>query len=156
MLVPVTAIEVIVSAALPEFFRVTVFTGLVTLVATVPKFRLVGVRVTAELLLELKVAVTASVADIVTLQPPVPLQAPLQPAKVDPAAAVWVSTTTVPLVKLALQVLGQLIPVGLLLTEPVPVPPSVTLSAKVDAAVTVTVTEAEDVIAPDVPVTLTV
>ena len=59
LLVPVTAIEVIVSVALPEFLRVTVFTGVVTPVATAPKFRLVGVSVTAGLLLELNVAVTA-------------------------------------------------------------------------------------------------
>jgi hypothetical protein len=75
------------------------------------------------------VAVTDSAALMVTLQVPVPLQTPLQPAKVDPAEAVAVRPTTVPLVKLALQVLGQAMPLGLLLTEPEPVPDSVTLSA---------------------------
>jgi len=129
LLVPVMTIEVMVSVAFPEFLRVTVLTGLVTPVATVPKFRLVGVRVTAGLLLELKVAVTALAAVMVTLQVPVPEQAPLQPAKVEPAAAVAVRVTGVPLAKLALQVLGQLMPLGLLLTEPDPVPVSVTLSA---------------------------
>jgi len=128
-LVPVMTIEVMVSVAFPEFLRVTVLTGLVTPVATVPKFRLVGVRVTAGLLLELKVAVTALAAVMVTLQVPVPEQAPLQPANVDPADAVAVRVTGVPLVKLALQVLGQAMPLGLLLTEPDPVPVSVTLSA---------------------------
>jgi len=128
-LVPVMTIEVMVSVAFPEFLRVNVLTGLVTPVATVPKFRLVGVRVTAGLLLELKVAVTALAAVMVTLQVPVPEQAPLQPANVDPADAVAVRVTGVPLVKLALQVLGQAMPLGLLLTEPDPVPVSVTLSA---------------------------
>jgi hypothetical protein len=123
------AIAVIVSVALPEFFRVTVFIALVTPVATLPKFRLVGVSVTAGLLLELNVAVTALAALMVTPQVLVPVQAPLQPAKVDPAAAVAVRVTTVPPAKLALQVLGQAMPLGLLLTDPVPVPDSVTLSA---------------------------
>src|SRR5579872_1093147 len=127
LLVPVIVIAVIVSVALPEFFSVTVLIGLVTPVATAPKFRLVGVRVTAGLLLELNVAVTALAADMVTLQVPVPEQAPLQPAKVDPAAAVSVRVTTVPLLKFALQVPGQVMPAGLLLTEPVPVPASVTV-----------------------------
>jgi phage tail protein X len=132
-LVPVIVIAVIVSVALPEFLRVTDFTALVTPVATSPKFRLVGVRVTAGLLLELNVAVTALAAVMVTLHVPVPEQAPLQPAKVDPADAVAVRVTTVPLVKLALQVLGQVMPAGLLLTFPLPVPASVTVRAKVDA-----------------------
>jgi hypothetical protein len=130
-LVPVIAIETPVSVAFPEFFRVTVFTGLVTPVATVPKFRLVGVKVTAGPLLELNVAVTDLAALMVTLQPPVPLQAPLQPAKVDPEPATSVRVTTVPLLKFALHVLGQLIPVGLLVTVPDPVPADVTERAKV-------------------------
>ncbi len=45
----------------------------------------------------LKVAVTDCAAFIVTEHAPVPLQAPLQPANTDPAAAVAVSETTVPL-----------------------------------------------------------
>jgi len=129
LLLPVMAIEVMVSVAFPEFFRVTIFTGLVTPVATAPKFRLVGVRVTAGLLLKLKVAVTAFAAVMVTAQVPVPLQVPLQPAKVDPAAAVAVRVTIVPLVKFALQALGQVMPLGLLPTEPLPVPARVTLNA---------------------------
>ena len=74
----------------------------------------------------LNVAVTDLAALIVTLQVPVPLQAPLQPAKVDPAAAAAVKVTTVPLLKFALQVLGQVIPLGLLVTLPLPVPAKVT------------------------------
>jgi hypothetical protein len=45
--------------------------------------------------MSLKVAVTVSSAFIVTVQVPVPVQAPLQPVKVDPAV-VGVSDTTVP------------------------------------------------------------
>jgi hypothetical protein len=45
----------------------------------------------------LKVAVTDVAAFIVTEQVPVPEQAPLQPAKVEPPAGAAVSVTTVPL-----------------------------------------------------------
>src|ERR1700720_2054008 len=58
LLVPVSAIAVIVSEAFPEFLRVTVSAGLVTPVATVPKFKLVGARVTAGPLLAVTVTVT--------------------------------------------------------------------------------------------------
>jgi hypothetical protein len=47
-------------------------------------------------------------------------QAPVQPAKVLPAAAVAVKVTVVPLGKLALQVPGQLMPPVELVTEPEP------------------------------------
>ena len=50
-----------------------------------------------------------------------PLQPPLKPEKSNPAAAVVVSVTDVPSLKLAVQVVGQLIPVGLLVTLPLPV-----------------------------------
>ncbi len=45
----------------------------------------------------LKVAVTLRAAVIDTAQVPVPVQAPLQPAKVEPLAAAAVSVTEVPL-----------------------------------------------------------
>ena len=45
-----------------------------------------------------KVAVADCAALIVTTHVPVPLHAPLQPAKVDPAAGVAVSVTAVPAV----------------------------------------------------------
>ena len=45
----------------------------------------------------LNVAVTLRAAVIDSTQPPVPLQAPLQPAKVEPLAAVALSVTDVPL-----------------------------------------------------------
>lgn len=57
-----------------------------------------------------------------------PLQAPDQPAKVDPVAGVAVSVTAVPLLKAALQVFSQPMPEGTLLTVPDPLPERVTLS----------------------------
>jgi hypothetical protein len=85
--------------------------------------------------LVLKVAVTDRAAVIETVQVPVPVQAPLQPANVEPLAAEAVSVTEVPLAKLALHVLPQLIPVGDELTVPVPVPARVTVRVWVVALV---------------------
>lgn len=82
----------------------------------------------------MKVAVTDSAAFIVTEQPPVPLQAPLHPANVEPAVGVSLSVTCWPLLKLAVQPPPQLIPVGLLVTVPAPVPAFVTVSTKVVTA----------------------
>src|SRR5206468_12278323 len=67
------------------------------------------------------------------------------PVKVEPAAGLAVRVTAVPLAKLAEQVATQLIPVGLLITVPDPVPASVTVSAKVGAKAAVTVVAAETV-----------
>ena len=60
---------------------------------------------------------------------------PDQPAKVDPAAAVAVKVTTVPLMKAAEQVAPQLMAAGELVIVPLPVPERLTVSAKVTAAV---------------------
>ena len=68
------------------------------------------------------VAVTETSLVNVTLQVPVPVQAPDQPANVEPAFGAAVSVTMVPLVKLALHVAPQSIPAGLLVTVPAPVP----------------------------------
>jgi hypothetical protein len=54
------------------------------------------------------------------------MQSPLQPAKVEPGAGVGVSQTLVPQANEAPQTLPQLIPPGLLVTEPDPVPARVT------------------------------
>ena len=50
------------------------------------------------------------------------MQAPLQPLKLDPAAAAAVSVTVAPFVKSLSQVAPQAMPAGLLVTEPLPVP----------------------------------
>jgi hypothetical protein len=65
---------------------------------------------------------------MVTLQVDVPLQAPVQPAKVELAAGVGVSVTAVPAGKLAVHVVPQLMPAGVLAMLPVPVPEAVTVS----------------------------
>ena len=75
----------------------------------------------------MKVAVTAVFAVIVTVQAAVPVQAPDHPANVEPEAGVAVRVTCDPVLKLAIQVAPQLIPLGLLTTVPVPVPAGVTV-----------------------------
>ena len=80
----------------------------------------------------LNVAVTVWSALKVTLQvAAVPVQAPLHPAnieKVDGAPGVSVRVTAVPEAKVAVQVPGQLIPLGELTTVPTEVPLVVTVS----------------------------
>jgi hypothetical protein len=76
----------------------------------------------------LNVAVTAVLALTVMLHVLVPLQPPVQPANVEPAFGAALSVTTVPLWKLALQVDPQLMPAGLLLTVPLPVPAPLTVN----------------------------
>src|SRR5438445_7949167 len=84
------------------------------------------------MLLMAKVAVTACAALIVTLQAPVPVQLPLQPVKVEPAAGAAVKVTAVPLVNEAEQVAPQEIPAGELVTVPLPPPALVTVSVEDD------------------------
>jgi len=76
----------------------------------------------------LNVAVADSAAFMVSLQMPVPLQAPDHPAKNAPLPGVGVSVTAVPELNDAVQVEGQVMPAGLLLTVPVEVPAKVTVS----------------------------
>jgi hypothetical protein len=78
--------------------------------------------------LTLKVAVAVKLAFIVTVHADVPLHAPLQPAKKAPLSGAAVNFTTVPDVKEAVQVPGQLIPDGLLVTVPVLVPARLTVN----------------------------
>src|SRR5688500_16444554 len=61
---------------------------------------------------ELNVAVTDRAAVMERVHVPVPLHAPLHPAKVDPLAGAAVRVTLTPEAKLAVQVLPQLMPVG--------------------------------------------
>ena len=50
------------------------------------------------------------------------MHAPVQPANAEPAAALAVRIVVDPLLKFAVQVGGQLIPLGWLVTVPVPAP----------------------------------
>ena len=79
-----------------------------------------------------KVAVTVTLLLIGTVHEPVPVQPPpLQPAKTDPAVGVALSVTVVPPENDREQVVPQLMPLGLLVTVPLPVPFLVTWSVKV-------------------------
>ena len=78
---------------------------------------------------KLKFAVTLLAAVILTVQVLLlPVQAPDQPIKVEPEAGVAVNVTLLLVAKLAEQVAPQLIPVGKLVTVPVPVPDLPTVS----------------------------
>jgi len=88
-----------------------------------------GLSVKVEVLTA-NVAVTALAALIVTLHVVAPAQLPLQPVKVEPAAATAVRVTTVLLVNDAEHVVPHEMPVGALVTVPLPVPALVTVSAK--------------------------
>jgi hypothetical protein len=80
----------------------------------------------------LKAAVTVMLLLIWTEQEPVPVQLPpLQPANADPAAGTAVSVTVVPPENDREQVVPQLMPLGLLVTVPLPVPFLVTCSVNV-------------------------
>jgi hypothetical protein len=72
--------------------------------------------------IRLKLAVTVRGPFIVTWQLPVPVQAPLQPVKVDPPLAVAVRVTGVPPGYAWEQSLPHAIPAGLEVTVPKPVP----------------------------------
>jgi hypothetical protein len=89
----------------------------------------------------LKRAVTARAWSRTTVQDAEPLQAPLQPAKTEPAPGVAVKVTDVPAANVAVQTRLHVIPAGALVTVPVPPPETVTVSPTVaeDANVAVTV-----------------
>ncbi|HET7229072.1 MAG TPA: hypothetical protein VFJ16_03685 [Longimicrobium sp.] len=106
-----------------------------------------------------KAAVTDCARFIVTWQVPVPVQAPDHPANVlPPLAAVGVNVTSVPALNDAAQVplalpplMVQLIPPGLDVTVPLPVPPPVTVNT--ESGVKVAVTEwAKFIVTWQVPV----
>lgn len=105
------------------------------------------------------VGVTEALACSVRLHFPIPEHAPDHPAKVEPDSGVAVNTTAVPLGKLAVHVCGQLIPAGVLVTVPWPVPALVTVSwtdepPDPDPVPTVIVTDA--VVVPPAPVAVAV
>jgi len=99
--------------------------ALVTLPLPVPEFVTLSVNDDCT-----KLAVTAWAALIVTVHVPVPVQPPLQPANVEPAAGVAVNVTAVPLANAAEQVAPHEMPVGALVTVPVPAPALVMASVK--------------------------
>jgi len=74
------------------------------------------------------VAPTAVSLCRVRLHGVVPEHAPVHPVKVEPLLGFAVSVTDVPTVKLALHVSPQLMPAGVLVTVPAPVPELVTVS----------------------------
>jgi hypothetical protein len=81
-----------------------------------------------------KLAVTVFVTFMATVQVvTVPAQPPDQALNLEPAAAVAVSLTLVFVVKSALQIAPQLIPAGVLVRVPTPVPDLVTVSFTVAA-----------------------
>jgi hypothetical protein len=101
------------------------------------------------------VAVAVVLADRVSLHVDVPVHGPDHPKKVLPESGFAVNTTAVPLGKLAVQLPGQLIPAGLLVTVPAPLPALFTVSWLGPVLVpTVIVTDAEAV--PPDPVAVAV
>ena len=99
----------------------------VRLLVTVPEPVPAGVTVSTKV--GMKVAVTVVAAETVTVHGSVPLHPPpVQPVKAEPAAGRAVSVTVVPLAKLAEQVAPQVIPMGLLVTVPEPLPSAITSS----------------------------
>jgi hypothetical protein len=78
--------------------------------------------------LGLNVAVTEVSSFTVITQVEVPVHAPCHPANVESEPADAVSVTWVPVLKVALQVWPQLMPPGLLLMVPEPVPLIFTLN----------------------------
>jgi hypothetical protein len=108
------------------------------------------------------VAVTDRAASIVTVQFPVPVQAPDHPVKLELADGAAVNVTGVPKLKEAEQVAPQLIPAGLLVTVPPPFPVfaterantfNVKVAVTVFAVLIVTVQEVPETLSqPDQPV----
>lgn len=78
-----------------------------------------------------KIAPTAVSLSKVKLHGAVPEHAPVHPVKLEPLLGFAVNVTDVPVAKTALHVSPQLIPAGALVTVPVPVPESVTVSRTV-------------------------
>ena len=100
-----------------------------------------------------KFAVTLVAPEIVKVHTEVPSQgpAPVQPEKVEPAAAVAVSAITWPLAKFAVQVGWHAIPAGLLITVPLPVPISVMVKAAFADLLNVAVTACAAVMVTEHP-----
>src|SRR5450830_1082941 len=87
---------------------------------TVPEPALLTLRLKPGSVLTTKVAVTLCAWPMLTVQTPIPEQAPLQPLKALPGSAVAVSVTLVPLGKDALQRVPQLMLQWVTVPEPGP------------------------------------
>lgn len=74
------------------------------------------------------------------MQAPVPVHAPLQPVKAEPAAGLAARLIAAPEANVAEQLAPQLIPAGTLVTVPVPVPDLLTFKVNVGTNVAVTAT----------------
>lgn len=95
---------------------------LLTVPLPVPAFCTMSCAVVGTGAALVKVAVTVVEAATVRAQVAVPEQPPDQPEKVDPVAGAAVRVRAVPPLKSALQAAPQLMPAGLLVTVPEPVP----------------------------------
>ena len=92
--------------------------------------------VTVKLNCAVKIASTAiGEVPTVKLHAPLPEHWPPQFLNTEPAAADWDKVTTVPLAKVKLQVPGQLIPAGELVTVPLPLPGRLTVTSACAAKV---------------------
>ena len=107
--------------------------SLVTVPSPLPRLFTVSIMSSGEA--GLNVAATDRFASITTEQS-APLQSPLQPPKVDPTPGVAVKETVVPAEKLAMQVPGQDMPPGLLVTVPAPLTVTVSVTGGGGAAAT--------------------
>jgi hypothetical protein len=109
------------------FWIVTVFSDVIP-IFTFPKLTELGETEIAGGFAE-NAAVTAASAFMTTTHVPVPeYPPPDQPAKVEFVSALALSVIFVPALTSLVQVLPQLIPAGLLVTVPVPVPDLFTVS----------------------------
>jgi len=84
----------------------------------------------------LNIALTLSAPLITTAHAPVPVHAPDHPVNLYPTAAVAVRFTVVPCANVPVQLLVQEIPLGELVTVPLPLTFTVSVSSAVNVAVT--------------------
>ena len=118
--VMLTVLEKLLDALLQSMAHDSPLGLLVTEPVPLPDLDSVNVRVVTSVL---KLAVTLRSLSMLTMQLLAePVQAPPQPLKALPVVGCAVSVTAVPAVKLAEQVLPQLMPEGELETVPMPVP----------------------------------
>ena len=109
------------------------------LLVTVPIPPPAKVTVTLAVEFEVKLALTEALFCKVTAHEAVPLHAPLHPENVEPVEAVAVSVIGVPVANIAVHVDPQLMPTGVLMTDPDPPPASWTLNDGFDVKLAVTV-----------------